>query len=76
MYFRKSCQLKAIDFGLSGSVSNLQDGSVYIEIEGGLKACTQLMLWAETGPELAWVEKLEISVLNPLGSKNFEIIRI
>jgi acylphosphatase len=61
VYFRKSCEKKADLLRLTGFVRNENDGSVYIEIQGDLHACTQLMLWAEKGPELAWVEYLHIT---------------
>jgi acylphosphatase len=59
--------------GVSGWVMNCQDGQVYMEIEGPLSACVQMMLWVERGPELAWVERLEIAQLSLCKKKGFEI---
>lgn len=58
VYFRKSCQTKAQSLGLTGFVKNLNDGSVYIEVEGPEQDLNALLEWCQVGPERARVSQV------------------
>lgn len=59
--FRISAKDKAERLGLAGLARNLADGSVYIEIEGQENKLKEFISWCYEGPELAKVEKVEVS---------------
>lgn len=75
VYFRKSTQQKAIELGLTGTVMNLPDGTVQIEVVGEEQILDKFISWCHTGPERAIVkevickEQIEIK-----GFENFQVI--
>ncbi len=71
--FRYYAQKKAMEFGVSGYVKNLPDGSVYIEAEGADYAVEQYLLWCEDGPAWARVTNLEKQWIPLRGHLSFEI---
>ena len=47
VWFRKYTQEAALSFGVKGFVENSQDGSVYVEAEGGPKELNRFLDWLE-----------------------------
>lgn len=75
VWFRASARQKARELGITGIVKNLPDGRVNVEAEGEdeqLKAFTD---WCKKGPELARVDKIEITEGTLKGFQEFIIIR-
>lgn len=60
VWYRKSCQAKAQELGLTGFVKNQADGSVYCEVEGDVEQLMAMVDWCKKGPKLASVEKVRI----------------
>lgn len=74
VFFRNSMCHEAHKLGVSGWVRNRSDGSVEAAVHGSSAAVDALVRWAQHGPELAYVERVEIGVDD--GNYNgFEIIR-
>lgn len=61
VFFRESMCRKAQQLSITGWVRNNRDGSVEAMIQGAPEAVGSMIEWARTGPELAQVEKVEIS---------------
>ena len=57
--FRASTRRKANEFGLSGWVKNLPDGSVEAVAEGEENNLKRLISWARQGPRTAKVEDVD-----------------
>jgi len=71
--FRDSMYREAQKLGIGGWVRNRSDGSVEAAVHGKPAAVDALVCWAQRGPELAHVERVEIELDE--GSYNcFEII--
>lgn len=73
VYFRASAKQKAQMLGLKGSVKNLDDGSVCLEVEGEESSVMEMQEWCKHGPALARVDKLEIDSIQPLDLQGFDI---
>ena len=73
VYFRASAKQKAQMLGLKGSVKNLDDGSVFMEVQGTEESVNQMEEWCKHGPALARVDKLDIELRDPFESSDFEI---
>jgi acylphosphatase len=71
--FRYAMRGEAKKLGVSGWVRNRSDGSVEAAVHGDSAAVDALVVWAQRGPELARVERVDIAPDD--GSYNgFEII--
>jgi acylphosphatase len=57
--FRYAARNQARSLGLKGWVSNLEDGSVLIRIQGRHASCLRFISWCRQGPPYAWVENVE-----------------
>lgn len=57
--FRDFTQRKARSLGLTGTVANLKDGSVFIVAEGEEDKLCRLLAYLKKGPVFAQVERLE-----------------
>ena len=75
VFFRKSTQDKAHELGLTGSVRNQPDGSVYIEVQGNQLAVDALVKWCHKGPELAKVHRVTTEDIPALNTDDFRIVR-
>lgn len=77
VFFRHSAREKARELNITGFGRNEPDGAVYIEVEGEEDALEQFIAWCRSGPELAKVEKTEVSYSDELKHFNdFTIERI
>lgn len=75
VYFRASTRDEAERLGINGFVRNLPDGNVYLEAEGKKEALQRLLLWLESGPPAARVDKLDIETDDVKGLKGFQVRR-
>ena len=76
VYYRASTKQKADVLGLKGTVMNLPDGSVQIEVVGEEAEINQLIEWCHDGPERAEVEKVICQAANDNPTyQDFSIIR-
>lgn len=66
VFFRHSACEKARELNITGFVRNEEDGAVYIEAEGEEDALEQFIAGCRNGPELAKVEKTEVSYSDEL----------
>lgn len=66
VFFRHSAREKARELNITGFARNEEDSAVYIEAEGEENALEQFIAWCRIGPELAKVEKIEISYSDEL----------
>jgi len=71
--FRDSTRREAEQLGLGGWVRNLPDGSVVAELEGPRPAVEEVLGWMHTGPLLAGVDDVDVSVVPPVGEESFEV---
>ena len=67
VWFRASMQREARRLGLCGWVRNRADGAVEAEAEGDSDAVAGLILWAQTGPAGAQVDRVSVRALEPTG---------
>jgi acylphosphatase len=69
VWFRASMQREARRLGLCGWVRNRADGAVEAEAEGDSDAVASLILWAQTGPSGATVDRVAVHALAPTGAE-------
>jgi len=69
VWFRASMQREARRLGLRGWVRNRADGAVEAEAEGDSDAVAGLILWAQTGPSGARVDRVGVHALAPTGGE-------
>jgi acylphosphatase len=69
VWFRASMQREARRLGLCGWVRNRADGAVEAEAEGDSDSIAGLILWAQTGPSGAQVERVSVQSLEPTGGE-------
>ncbi len=68
VWFRASTLEKALEYGVQGTVRNLVDGRVELVAEGEEERVNRLLRWAENGPPMAAVDRVELEEL-PLDTK-------
>lgn len=71
--FRYYAQQQARSLGLAGWVRNCSDGTVELVVEGESDAVEQLARWAQRGPSMADVERVDRSEETPEGLSDFRI---
>jgi acylphosphatase len=59
--FRYAARKIAYEFGITGFIRNLPDGSVYIEAEGGEKPVNEFISWCHRGPERAQICSVSVN---------------
>ena len=73
VYFRESMRLRAEQLKVTGWVRNRADGTVEAIAQGDAFEVGRLIEWAQRGPDLAQVEKVEIeSVEDEVHYANFD----
>ena len=76
VFFRHFAQIKTRELGLFGTVCNQPDGTVLVVAEGSRKNLESLLAWLGHGPDLAHVERVEVTWCPARSSAtSFEIIR-
>jgi acylphosphatase len=71
--FRYAARKTAVQYGISGFVKNLPDGSVYIEAEGSETAVEEFLSWCHKGPLRAQIHSVTITEGPIQGCKDFII---
>ena len=74
VWFRASTLEKALEYGVRGTVRNLPDGRVELVAEGEDACVDRLLRWAERGPTMAVVDRVELE--NPPRDREFTDFRI
>ncbi|MFK7810708.1 MAG: acylphosphatase [Saprospiraceae bacterium] len=75
VWYRASTKRKAEELGLSGTVENKTDGSVYIEVSGSEDQINSLIDWCKEGPELAEVRRVNIESIEQKSFTGFTVLR-
>ncbi len=75
VWFRASAKSEADRLGLTGSVKNLPEGSVFIEVCGKPDQIGMFISWCLQGPEHANVTGLRVDKRDAFERDEFEIIR-
>ena len=73
VFFRQSMHNEARNLEISGWVRNRSNGTVEAVVQGAPTAVDAMVHWAQRGPELAHVERVDIGSTDGNYS-NFEII--
>jgi acylphosphatase len=73
VFFRATCARLARDAGLGGYVRNLPDGRLEAAFEGGEPAVDAMVDWCRRGPDLAFVEAIEVVREDPVGDTTFRV---
>ncbi len=71
--FRWNAAREATRLGIKGFVSNMPDGSVYIEAEGTRKQLNSYMEWCRQGPGFGYVESVTSDACPPVNYEDFRI---
>ncbi len=74
MFFRDSVRRAAEDAGVSGWVTNRDDGAVEAVFEGDAGAVERLVELCRRGPGRAEVESLDVAEEEPEGLSGFRIV--
>jgi len=75
VWYRASAKTVADSLNLTGFVSNMTDGSVYIEVSGSASDISLFITWCNEGPELARVDSIVVSEIDLRPHAAFEIRR-
>ncbi len=73
VFFRVATQNRALDLGLTGTVRNDRDGTVFIEAEGEEADLDRFVDWCRKGPPHADVKRLDVTEAEPCGYEGFTI---
>jgi acylphosphatase len=75
VFFRETSRRLAEKLHINGWIKNCPDGKVEAMITGEKSDVEQFIEFCETGPERAFVEKVEVSKREKTDFKKFEVIR-
>lgn len=75
VFYRASMRDKARELGASGFVKNMEDGSVYAEIEGEEETLGKMIDWCKRGPINSKVDEIDVLEQPSKAYKSFEISR-
>ena len=73
VFFRDTCRRQAWTRGVSGWVTNREDGAVEAVFEGEPSDVHAMVDWARRGPAHAEVAKLEVIEEEPCGEQGFSV---
>jgi acylphosphatase len=73
VFFRDSAQRKAQSRGVSGWVTNRDDGAVEAHFEGDPEAVESMVAFAREGPRHAEVERAEVEDAEVEGLDGFDV---
>jgi len=73
VWYRDSARREAERLGVSGSATNLPDGSVAMDVEGLAADVDAFLTWAADGPPRAKVEALVVEDAEPTGQAGFVV---
>lgn len=76
VFFRHFTRLTSQGLGITGSVTNQPDGSVFVIAEGSRENLDTLLEWLNRGPDLARVDRVNVEWVQPLSAQtDFTILR-
>lgn len=75
VFYRASARDVANSLGLTGSVWNLPNGNVQIEVEGEQEVINKFYAWCQEGPPRAVVDRIEVKEGALQGYSEFSIVR-
>jgi acylphosphatase len=75
VFYRKSAKEKADSLKLTGSVKNLEDGSVELFVFGPEKTVNEFVKWCHVGPPLAHVTGFRMEEIELRNFDKFEIVK-
>lgn len=75
VFFRQSTREKAIMLGITGTVANKPDGSVYIVATGTKEQLDALTAWSKTGPPRAMVSGIDVKEESAKDFTDFRIVK-
>jgi acylphosphatase len=73
VFFRETARRKATEAGVSGWVTNRDDGKVEAVFEGPAQAVDDLIAFCREGPTAATVEDLDVQTEEPEGLSGFDV---
>ena len=74
VYFRQNAQRVCNEYGVTGWVLNVDDGSVEAILEGNKNSVEEAISWFKVGPPSAHVEKIEVNYDRDMGEfREFKI---
>jgi acylphosphatase len=73
VFFRASCQDKAVRLGVAGWARNEPDGTVHAHFEGSMDAVAAMVDWCRHGPRHSVVERVEVTERSPAGLTGFDV---
>jgi acylphosphatase len=76
VFYRSNTRKKAKELGIKGWVRNLYDGRVEVTAEGEEEDLKKFIEWCKKGPELAFVENIEVEWNDYKGKyEDFSVVR-
>jgi len=75
VFYRQSTKEKASELGITGQVSNLENGNVLIIATGPDQQLQQLIEWCKEGPRRAEVRSVDIQEIPLRIFEKFSILR-
>ena len=73
VFFRDTCMSEARGRGGGGWVSNEDDGTVTVHLEGEQAQVEAMVEWCRAGPPRAEVSDVEVEAREPEGFDDFEV---
>ena len=74
VFFRASAKEEAESLGLFGTVRNMSDGRVCLEVEGDPGLLEMMISWCKRGSRMARVENVDVQESELKGFTSFDII--
>lgn len=73
VFFRDSSRQEASRRGVTGWVTNRDDGAVEAVFEGSVEAVEEMVAWSHEGPHSAVVESVDVTEEEPQGEAGFSV---
>ena len=71
--FRQYTFEGAVEYGITGFVQNLPDGSVYCEAQGSFDNLQHFLDWCGIGSPMSDVKSVDVEMKEKVGFKVFEV---
>ena len=75
VFFRATAKEEAVAMGLVGWVKNTNEGDVEMVVSGSEDKLSEFEQWCQSGPPLATVENVKITVVTNEHFENFKILK-
>jgi acylphosphatase len=73
VYFRETARRRATEAGVSGWITNRDDGRVEAVFEGPAEAVDEMLDFCRQGPTAASVQDLDVQTEEPEGLSGFDV---